>query len=253
MHLDAPAIVLALLPHGEHGAVVRFLTPDNGLVAGYVRGGRSSRFRPVLQPGNGVALSLRARVDTQLAAATVELTHARAALASTGIALAALDWLTTLTAAALAEDDPHPALYRALDAVVTAIAAGAGPLALGEAIVRYEHLLLGELGFGIDLTSCAATGATADLAYVSPKSSQAVSRAAGLPYAARLLPLPGFLIGAEPADAASIGDGLKLTGHFIERHVLTGRAAGVLPTRQRFAERISRMDATPHEPEAVRG
>ncbi len=238
MHLDTPAIVLAVLPHGEHGAVVRFLTPDNGLVAGYVRGGRSRRFRPVLQPGNGVALALRARVDTQLAAATIELTDARAALATTGAALAALDWLTALTAAALSEDVTHPALYRALDALVTAIALGAGQLDLGEGIVRYEVLVLGELGFGLDLASCAATGATTDLGYVSPKSSQAVSRGAGLPYAARLLPLPGFLIGTATADADAIRDGFKLTGHFLERDVLGARAANLLPTRQRFVERL---------------
>ncbi len=238
MHLDTPAIVCALLPHGEHGAVVRFLTPENGIVAGYVRGGRSRALRPVLQPGNGVMLSLRSRVDTQLAAATVELTDARAALATTGVALAALDWLTALTATALAEDDPHPALHRALEALVTAIAAGAPPLALGEGVVRYEHLLLSELGFGLDLTSCAATGAVTDLAYVSPKSSQAVSRGAGLPYAAKLLPLPAFLIGDAPADAAAVHDGLKLTGHFLERDVLGQRGRDALPARERLANRL---------------
>ena len=90
MHLDTPAIVCAVLPHGEHGAVVRFLTPDDGLVAGYVRGGRSRALRPVLQPGNGVQVALRARIDSQLAAATVELTAARAALATSVAGLAAL-------------------------------------------------------------------------------------------------------------------------------------------------------------------
>ena len=238
MHLDTPAIVCAMLPHGEHGAVVRFLTPANGIVAGYVRGGRSRRLRPILQAGNGVALSMRARVDTQLAAATVELTDARAALAVGGVAIAALDWLTALTAAALAEDDPHPALYRALDALAAAIAAGAGPLALGEGVVRYEYLLLSELGFGLDLSACAATGTTADLAYVSPRSSQAVSRDAGLPYAAKLLPLPAFLIGAAAADSASIHDGLKLTGHFLERDVLTARGRDTLGARERLANRL---------------
>ncbi len=238
MHLDTPAIVCALLAHGEHGAVVRFLTPGNGLVAGYVNGGRSRKLRPVLQPGNSVALTLNARIDTQLAAATVELTHARAALATTGAALAALDWLTALTATALAEGVPHPALYRTLDAIIDAIAAGAGPLSLGEGVVRYEHLLLAELGFGLDLTSCAATGATTDLAYVSPKSSQAVSRGAGLPYAARLLPLPGFLIGTGGVDAETIRDGLRLTGHFLERDVLTGRGRDILGARERLANRL---------------
>ena len=238
MHLDTEAIVCAVLPHGEHGAVVRFLTPANGMVAGYVRGGRSSRFRAVLQPGNAVAVSLRARVDTQLAAATVELIHARAALATTGVALAALDWLTALTATALAEDDPHPVLYGALDALVAAIAAGAGSLALGEGIVRYEFLLLSELGFGIDTNCCVATGATQDLAYVSPKSSQAVSRGAGLAWADKLLPLPGFLVGTAPADAAAIHDGLKLTGHFLEREVLARRGRDVLAARERLANRL---------------
>lgn len=238
MHLDTTAIVLSLLPHGEHGAVVRFLTSANGLVAGYVRGGRSSRFRPVLQPGNVVALSLRARVDTQLAAATVELTRARAALATTAAALLALDWLTALTATGLAEDDPHPALFQALDAVVEAIAAGADPLALGENIVRYEHLLLAELGFGLDLTACAATGATTDLAYVSPRSSQAVSRGAGLPYADKLLPLPAFLIGG-PVDPDGIRAGFALTGHFLEREVLTARGRDILDARQRLVAKIA--------------
>lgn len=238
MHLDTPAIVCALLPHGEHGAVVRFLTPDDGLVAGYVRGGRSRKLRPVLQPGNGVALALRARVDTQLAAATAELTHARAALAVTAASLAALDWLTALTAAVLAEAVPHPALYRTLDAVLTAIAAGAGPLSLGEAIVRYEHLLLAELGFGLDLSRCAATGSTTDLAFVSPKSSQAISRGAGLPYAAKMLPLPAFLLGDTPADVASVRDGLKLTGYFLEREILTFRTRDILAARQRFTAKL---------------
>lgn len=239
MHLEAPALVCALLPHGEHGVVGRFLTAEAGLVAGYVRGGRSRRLRPVLQPGNLVALSVRARVDSQLAAATVELAEARAALADTGLKVALLDWLTALTAAALAEQDPHPALFRALDAMTAAVAADAPPLALGEGAVRYELLLLSELGFGLDLASCAATGATGDLAYVSPKSSQAVSRIAGTPWQARLLPLPAFLLGDAPVDTGAIADGFRLTGHFLERDVLGKRADTLLPARQRLAGRFT--------------
>lgn len=236
MHITTPAIVCALLAHGENGAVVRFLTPEHGLVAGYVHGGRSRRLRPVLQAGNGVDLRLDARTENQLAGASVELTSSRAVLATTGAALAALDWLTALTATALSEGVPHPALYTALDALTAAIAAGAGALPLGEGIVRYEHRLLAELGFGLDLASCAATGATTDLVYVSPKSSQAVSRSAGLPWAARLLPLPAFLVGAAPADAAAILDGLKLTGWFLRRDVLGGR--DIWPARDRFIARL---------------
>ncbi len=236
MHVTTPAIICALVAHGENGAIVRFLTPEHGLVAGYVHGGRSRRLRPVLQAGNGVDLRLEARTENQLAGARVELTSSRAALATSSAALAALDWLTALTATTLSEGVPHPALYTALDALTAAIAAGAGPMPLGEGIVRYEHRLLAELGFGLDLASCAATGVTADLAYVSPKSAQAVSRGAGLPWAARLLPLPGFLVGAAPADADSIRDGLKLTGFFLRRDVLGGR--DIWPARDRFIARL---------------
>ncbi len=239
MHLDTEAIVLSLLPHGEHGAVVRFLTPGDGMVAGYVRGGRSRRLRPVLQPGNVVAVQFRARVDSQLAAASAELVTARAALATSGVQLAALDWLTALTAAALAEGEPHPPLHRALDALTAAIAAGAGPLALGEGLVRYELLLLAELGFGLDLASCAATGGSDDLAYVSPRSSQAVNRVAGLPYAARLLPLPAFLTSDTTATAAAVADGLRLTGFFVERDLLASRNSAIIATRQRFVARFT--------------
>jgi DNA repair protein RecO (recombination protein O) len=238
MHLDSPAIVCAVLPHGEHGAVVRFLTPDDGLVAGYVRGGRSRALRPVLQPGNGVALALRSRVDTQLAAATVELTAARAALATSAAGLATLTWLTGLTAASLSEGVPHPRLYTTLGAIIEAIAQDAGPLPLGEAAVRYEHLLLAELGFALDLTCCAATGDTHDLVFVSPKSRQAVSRAAGAPWAARLLPLPAFLISDAAADADAVRDGLDLTGHFLERDILAGRARELMAARERLAARL---------------
>ena len=237
MHLDTPSIVCAVLPHGEHGAVVRFLTPDDGLVAGYVRGGRSRALRPVLQPGNGVQVALRARIDSQLAAATVELTAARAALATSVAGLAALTWLTGLTATVLAEGVTHPALYRTLDAIVAAIAADAGALALGEAVVRYEFLLLAELGLGLDLTCCAATGGRDDLVYVSPKSRQAVSRGAGLPYAGVMLPLPPLLIGGG-VDAAGVHDGLRLTGHFLERDVLAGRERDLFAARERLASRL---------------
>jgi DNA repair protein RecO (recombination protein O) len=235
--VETPAIVCALLPHGEHGAVVRFLTPADGLVAGYVRGGRSRALRPVLQPGNGVALTLRARVDNQLAAATVELTAARAALAGSAAGLGALAWLTGLTATALSEWVPHPPLYRTLAAIIDAIAADAGALALGEAVVRYEHLLLAELGLGLDLTACAATGSRDDLCYVSPKSRQAVSRNAGLPYASVMLPLPPMLLGGA-TDAAGVHDGLRLTGHFLERDVLAGRGRTLLAARETLMTRL---------------
>ncbi len=234
MELDTPAIVAAVLPHGEHGAVVRFLTEREGLVAGYVPGGRSRAMRPVLQPGNGVAVRLRARTASQLASATVELVRGRTVLATGRASAAALDWLCALTATALSEATPSPRLYAALDGLLDAMTYAELPGQWLPGVARYELLLLAELGFGLDLTACAATGTTDDLAFVSPKSSQAVGRAAGTPYAAKLLPLPAFLHGDGTATAADIGDGLRTTGWFLERDVLTGRAAALLAARQRL-------------------
>lgn len=239
MHLTAPAIVLTVLPHGEHGAVVRFLTDAGALHAGYVRGGRSRRLRPVLQPGNSVALELRARVETQLAAATVELARSRAGLALDPLAAAALGWLTIATASALPEGAAHPVLHTMLDGLLDAMALSPAPEPWLAGIVRYELALLRELGFGLDLGSCAATGTTAELVYVSPKSAQAVSAAAGAPYAAKLLPLPGFLRGEAPG-AAGIAEGLRLTGHFLERDLFTARAAPLLAARERLVTLAAR-------------
>ena len=234
MDLDTPAIVAAVLPHGEHGAVVRFLTESDGLVAGYVPGGRSRALRPVLQPGNGVAVRLRGRAASQLASAAVELVRGRTVLATGRVSAAALDWLCALTATALSEATPSPRLYVALDGLLDAMTFAEDASQWLPGVVRYELLLLAELGFGLDLTACVATGATTDLAFVSPKSSQAVSRGAGAPYAAKLLPLPAFLLGSDPVTAADLADGLRTTGWFLERDVLIGRAASLIPARQRF-------------------
>jgi DNA repair protein RecO (recombination protein O) len=237
MLVTAPAIVVAVLPHGEAGAVVRFLTPDAGLVAGYVRGGRSRALRPVLQPGNSVHVDLQRRASRQLAAATVELVRSRALLAMTADTALGLEWLTVLTASLLTEDVALPRAHAALEGLLDAMMLGARtPRWLGD-VARYELLLMGELGFGLDLGSCAATGATQELVYVSPKSSQAVSRGAGLPYAAKLLPLPALLrdtAGAEPSWD-DVAGALRTTGYFLERDLLTGRLAGLLDARSRLA------------------
>lgn len=236
MDLTTEALVLAALPHGENGAVVRFLTPGDGLVAGYVRGGRSRRLRPVLQPGNRVVLGLRARVESQLAAATVELSAARAGIAVDALGAASLDWLTAASAALLSEGIDHGRLYAALEALLGAMALGAGDRAAAAGVARYELLLLAELGFGLDLSACAATGATEDLAYVSPRSSRAVSRAAGAPYAARLLALPGFLRGEGGSPGwADILAGLRTTGFFVARDLLGDRRPGLGEARHRLA------------------
>jgi DNA repair protein RecO (recombination protein O) len=150
MHLETQAIICAVRAHGEHGAIVRALTPGEGVQAGYVRGGKSRRLRPVLVPGNLVAADYRARTDAQLPHLTVELIHSRAFLLSEPLAAAGIEWATALTAAALPEGQPYPRLFEGLDGLLTAIEAAPSARGWAAALVRYELLLLGELGFGLD-------------------------------------------------------------------------------------------------------
>jgi DNA repair protein RecO (recombination protein O) len=241
MHIQTQAIVCAVLAHGEHGAVARLMTPGDGMQPGYVRGGRSRRLRPVLLPGNVVAADYRARTASQLAALTVELVHSRAGLHAEPLAAAAIDWTTALTAAALPDAQPFPRLHAALDGVLAAIEAAPAARGWAVALVRYELLILAELGFGLDLTACAATGTRDDLAYVSPKSGGAVSRGAGEPYRDRLLPLPRFLLDGGAAEWAGIRAGMRLTGHFLARDLLTDRRAAVLDARERLIGRMARI------------
>lgn len=241
MDLTAEALVCAVLPHGENGAVVRFLTAEQGLVAGYVRGGRGRRMRPALQAGNVVLAHLKARVDTQLAAATVELVKSREALLDDRLATAALDWLTVLTAATLPEGTPYPEVHAALTGLLDVMDHSEDATQWMAGVARYELLLLEKLGFGLDLTECAATATRDDLRYVSPKSSKAVSGAAGEPYAERLLPLPAFLRDGGPTTWLDIAAGLKTTGHFLERDLLGGDwRERALASRERLVARVGR-------------
>ena len=241
MHIAATAIVCAVRAHGEHGAVARLLTPHDGLQPGYVRGGHSRRMRPVLLPGNLVAADYRARSEEQLAGLTVELMRSRAGLFAEALPAAAIEWVTALTAVTLPEGLPYPRLYETLDAVLSAIEAAPSARGWAGALVRYELLLLSELGFGLDLASCAASGAIDDLAWVSPKSGQAVSRAAGAPYADRLLPLPRFLLAGGEAGWGDVRDALRLTGFFLERDLLAGPRATILDARERLVARVRRL------------
>lgn len=243
MHLTADALILAARPHGEHGAVVRAFTRERGVQPGYVRGGHSSRLRAVLQPAGRVRAEWRARADTQLPALTAELVTSRAPLFAEPLPAAALDWLTALTAAALPEGQPYPRLYDALGAVIDAVAAAPSAQGWAAGLARYELLLLAELGFGLDLGVCVATGATDDLAWVSPRSGGAVSRAAAYGHEARLFPLPPFLVGGGPAGWGDILAALAITGHFLDRDVLPDRRGGVLAARERLIARINRAVA----------
>lgn len=244
MHLNAPAILLSARPHGEHGSIVRALTRDDGVQPGYVRGGRSRLLRPVLQAGNRVVGEWRARTAEQLPALTLELTESAAMLHGEPLAAAALDWITALTAAALPEAQPYPPLYDGLDGVLAALLAAPGARGWSVAVVRYELLLLGQLGFGLDLDRCTVTGATAGLAWVSPRSGAAVSVGAAKGYEERLLPMPAFLDGGAAMPGwPDLLDGLRLTGHFIARDILVDRAAAPLAARERLVDRIKRAVA----------
>ena len=160
MHLETQAIVVAVRAHGEHGAIVRALTPDDGVQAGYVRGGRSRRLRPVLVPGNFVQAEYRARTEEQLPHLSVELIHSRAFLLSEPLASAGIEWATALTAAALPEGQAYPRLFEGLDGLLKAIEAAPSARGWAAALVRYELLLLAQLGFGLDEAELAALPGT---------------------------------------------------------------------------------------------
>ena len=240
MRIEAQAIVLSLRAHGEHGAVVRLMTAEHGLQAAYVRGARGRRMRPVLIAGNLVAAVLSSRTDTQLPQATVELTHSRGPLHGEPLPAAAIEWATALTATALPEAQPYPRLYSALDALLAAIEAAPSASGWGAALVRYELLLLAELGFGLDLESCAVSGSRDDLVAVSPRSGRAVSAVEAEPYAEKLLPLPRFVREGGTAGWSDIAHGLDLTGHFLMRDLLTQKSAVLGDARARLVDRLRR-------------
>ena len=156
MRIDTEAIVVALRPHGEHGAIVRVMTPLHGLQACYVRGAKGRALRPVLLPGNRVQASISSRTAAQLGQGVIELEHSRGPLLSEALPAAAIDWLCALTATALPEGQSYPRLFTALDGLLGAIEAAPSAHGWGASLVRFELLLLAQLGFGLDLSRCAA-------------------------------------------------------------------------------------------------
>lgn len=237
MEWSDEGLVLGLRRHGEATAILETLTAAHGRHLGVVRDGRSRRQAATLQPGNRVALRWRARLDEHLGNFTVEPARLRPALTLGDAAtMDALNWLCALLRL-LPERDPHPELYAAVDIAAEHLAEARHARAL---IARIELATLTALGFGLDLTKCAATGATQELVFVSPRTGRAVSRAAGAPWAGRLLDLPSFLNGApdgaEPSDA-EIEAGLRLTGFFLERDVFIPRGAPEAAARAAFIAR----------------
>jgi DNA repair protein RecO (recombination protein O) len=230
--------VLTARRHGESAVIVELLTEAHGRHAGLVRGGQSPKRRALLQPGNLVAASWRGRLPEHLGAFEIELVRAHAAgLIDDPDRLAALSSAAALVALALPEHEPHGDVFLGLAGLIAALDS-AGWAA---SYVGWECALLAALGFGLDLSACAATGVNDDLAYVSPRSGRAVSRSAGRPYHDKLLPLPGFLWRETQAGGADIVAGLDLTGHFLHHHLLEPQGRGLPEARARLVERLRRL------------
>ena len=233
-------VVIAVRRHGETSAIAELLTSAHGRCLGLVRGGRSRMQRPMLQPGNLVSAVWRARLEDHLGAFQLEPVALRAGTyIDDSFKLAGLSTLAALSQL-LPEREPHARLYAALRLVIDTLDDdGVWPAML----VRWELGLLEELGFGLDLATCAATGFSNDLAYVSPKTGRAVSRSAGEPYRDRLFALPAFLNGGMATSPAEVAEGLRMTGYFMTRHLFEPRGLAAPDQRQWIIERLTQ---TPH-------
>lgn len=209
-------IVLSARPHGENAAVVTLLTAAHGRHAGLVPGGQGRAVRPVLQPGNRVQAQWRARLVDQLGTYTLDLSAAQAALwLDNPEIIAIIASACAVTEASLPERQPLPGVYAGL---ATLLSLRDEDL-WAPVYIKWEMNLLQALGYGLDLSQCAASGNAENLVYVSPRTGRAVSREAGAPYHDKLFPLPAFLLGGGEWLAAEITQGLELTGHFLSRHI----------------------------------
>ena len=237
-------IVLGVRRHGESSAIVELLTRGHGRHLGLVRGGAGKRMRPLLQPGNSVTAVWRARLDEHLGYYLIEGTRLRAAnLFASSHAVYGVTHLASVVRL-LPERDPHEDIYEMVAHMLDDFDDASGAAAH---LIRFELAMLAELGFGLDLETCAATGATADLVYVSPKSGGAVSRSAGAPFQDRLLRLPAFLRQSDEAandwTEQDLRDGFALTGLFLLRHVLEPRGQGHSDARDGFINAVTRPRA----------
>jgi DNA repair protein RecO (recombination protein O) len=248
MEWDAPAIVLDVRPYGEADAIVTLMTREHGLHRGLARGGTARSQTALWQPGNLAQVRWVARTADQLGAFSGEMVHATAALVlDDALALSMLTAVCATAEDALPEREPHPAVFAGLLHLLPRLTLGSAML---PDLVRWETVLLGELGYGLDLTTCAITGGTTDLAFVSPKTGRAVARDAARDWIARLLPLPAFLHTDAPASPIDWRDGLRLTGHFLARDVFGLRHRPLPRARQMLYDRVSDLANESESPDA---
>ena len=238
--------ILSVRKHGETSAIIDVFTRERGRHLGLVRGGVSRKMRPVLQPGNKVGLEWRARLSEHLGYYTVEPAELNAAeIMDDRLSLAGLNAACAVAREALPEREPHPRLFDAFEILVTNFS---DPEIWPALYVKWEAGLLRAMGYGLDLSRCAATGQEFDLTYVSPRSGRAVSTGAAEPYKDKMFVLPGFLQPAslrnDPAISASdIADGLRLTGYFLETRLQWGVNRTLPEARARMISMLADNDA----------
>jgi DNA repair protein RecO (recombination protein O) len=240
MEWDAPAIILDVRPYSEGDAVATVMTEQHGLHRGLARGGASRGKAGTWQPGNMVQVRWTARLSDQLGSFAGELIHAGAANAmQEALSLSMLTSVCAVAEGALPEREPLPRVFAGLLRLIPRLPLGEDALT---ELVEWEMVVLSDLGYGLDLSTCAVTGRTEGLAYVSPKTGRAVTREGAGEWAARLLPLPGFLVGtAAVADAEAWRDGLRLTGHFLARDAFGHQHRPLPQARRMLYDRLERM------------
>ncbi len=248
MEWQDDGIVLSARRFGEHDAIVEVMTPNYGRARGFVKAGMSRRSKTNLQPGNLLKLNWRSRIENNLGRFQLELVRSPlGSLISDGARMSALAAVTAVVSSAMPERETHAMVYDALSGYIALLEAEDGSIAhWAAALAQIELGILTELGYGLDLTACAATGGTENLVFVSPKSGRAVSAAAGGPYKEKLLALPCFLLGE--AEATPTVDeaysALRLTGYFLERNVWVVAGAGQPDARERLMASLSKLGAS---------
>ncbi|MGH1457585.1 MAG: DNA repair protein RecO [Paracoccaceae bacterium] len=235
-------ILLSVRPHGESGAIIEVFTPDRGRHAGVVRGGASRKMAPILQPGAQLDLQWSARLEDHLGTFRAEPLRSRSAAAmASRLSLAGLNAVTALLLFCLPERQAYADLYARTEVLLDLLGA---PEVWPLAYLKWEMALLGEMGFGLDLSCCAVTGARDGLAYVSPRTGRAVSHAGAGDWADRLLPLPPIMLGQGAGEDAQIAQGLRITGHFLSGRLALEVVQKPLPeARARFVQQFEKRVA----------